>query len=98
MYAVPGEAELPYLRPSDTLNYLPRAADVLSSTRSANIDAYRLRKGRYKTIYVDRDNGTPILSGGQLLQIRPLNLRHMAALALTDIERYRKAGVDRVSG
>ncbi|HEY1607338.1 MAG TPA: hypothetical protein VGF77_17245 [Allosphingosinicella sp.] len=45
--------------------------------------------GRYKTIYVDRDNGTPILSGGQLLQIRPLNPRYMASHALKDIQRYR---------
>ena len=34
--------------------------------------------GRYKTVYVDRVYGLPILSGGQLLQIRPLNLRFMA--------------------
>lgn len=45
--------------------------------------------GRYKTIYVDRENGVPILSGGQLLQVRPLNPRYMAPHALTDIERYR---------
>lgn len=45
--------------------------------------------GRYKTVYVDRDNGIPILSGGQLLQIRPLNPRYMAERALTDIDRYR---------
>jgi len=45
--------------------------------------------GRYKTIYVDRDNGIPILSGGQLLQIRPLNPRYMAEHALTNIDRYR---------
>lgn len=45
--------------------------------------------GRYKTVYVDRSHGVPILSGGQLLQIRPLNLRYMAAHALGDIDRYR---------
>lgn len=45
--------------------------------------------GRYKTVYVDRANGVPILSGGQLLQIRPLNPRYMAARALNDIDRYR---------
>jgi hypothetical protein len=38
--------------------------------------------GRYKTVYVDRDHGVPILSGSQLLQIRPLNPRYMAARAL----------------
>lgn len=45
VYAVTGEEGLPYLRPSDTLNYLPRAADMLSATRSKNIDSYRLRAG-----------------------------------------------------
>jgi hypothetical protein len=45
--------------------------------------------GRYKTVYVDHGHGVPILSGGQLLQIRPLNLRYMAAHALGDIDRYR---------
>lgn len=45
--------------------------------------------GRYKTVYVDRANGVPILSGGQLLQIRPLNPRYMAAHALNGIDRYR---------
>lgn len=45
--------------------------------------------GRYKTIYVDRENGIPILSGGQLLQTRPLNPRFMAARALKQIDRYR---------
>lgn len=45
VYAVSGEAQLPYLRPSDTLNYIPRAADLLSATRSANVDDYQLRKG-----------------------------------------------------
>ena len=44
VYAVSGEEQLPYLRPSDTLNYILRAADVLSATRSENIDTYRLRK------------------------------------------------------
>ena len=45
--------------------------------------------GRYKTVYVDRDHGVPILSGGQLLQTRPLNPRYMAAHALNEIDRYR---------
>jgi hypothetical protein len=45
--------------------------------------------GRYKTVYVDSANGVPILSGGQLLQIRPLNPRYMAAHALNNIDRYR---------
>jgi hypothetical protein len=45
--------------------------------------------GRYETNYVGREHGIPILSGGQLLQIRPLNLRYIAARALTDVDRYR---------
>ncbi len=43
--AVAGEDALPYLRPSDTLNYIPRAANDLSATRNKNVDEYRLAKG-----------------------------------------------------
>lgn len=34
--------------------------------------------GRVKTVYVDEEHGRPILSGTQLLQARPINLRYMA--------------------
>jgi hypothetical protein len=44
--------------------------------------------GRYKTYYVDRDYGRPILSGTQLLQARPINLRYIAPRAFTDPTKY----------
>ena len=45
VYAVTGEKYLPYLRPSDTLNYLPRAADHISESRTPNIDSYKIIPG-----------------------------------------------------
>jgi hypothetical protein len=33
--------------------------------------------GRYKTCYVDAAHGCPVLSGTQLLQVRPINLSYM---------------------
>ena len=44
--------------------------------------------GRYKTRYVDQEYGTPILSGGQILQSTPINLQYMAKDALSDLVRY----------
>lgn len=35
--------------------------------------------GRYRRYYVEADHGRPIVSGRQLLQTRPINLRHIAA-------------------
>jgi hypothetical protein len=45
--------------------------------------------GRYKTIYVGSAHGVPILSGAQLLQMKPLNLKYIAKRALHGSERYR---------
>jgi hypothetical protein len=45
-------------------------------------------EGRYKTNYVDAEHGLPILSGGQLLESRPINLRFIAPQALKHIARY----------
>lgn len=45
--------------------------------------------GRYRTIYVDRDHGLPILSGAQILQFRPINLKYIATRALSDVAKYR---------
>lgn len=44
--------------------------------------------GRYKTNYVAAEHGRPILSGRQLLQVRPANLQHIAMSALSAPERY----------
>ncbi|MDP2601078.1 MAG: hypothetical protein Q8S00_00570 [Deltaproteobacteria bacterium] len=44
--------------------------------------------GRYKTCYVDRDNGRPLLSGAQLLQTTVINLQFMAPGVFNDITAY----------
>ncbi|HMJ08453.1 MAG TPA: hypothetical protein VK468_05575, partial [Pyrinomonadaceae bacterium] len=45
--------------------------------------------GRYKTVYVGKEHGRPILSGTQLLQSRPINLRFMPEGAFKMPEAYR---------
>lgn len=44
--------------------------------------------GRYKTNYVDRVWGRPILSGRQIHQTHPVGLKFIALSALTDPDRY----------
>ncbi len=77
----------------------PRVTQVRQSLLAAG--GRRLRdladvlkpEGRYKTNYVGRGYGLPILSGGQLLEFRPINLRFIAIQALDDPDRYKlKAG------
>ncbi len=53
---------------------------VLERLGAERLDvAARLRQlGRYKRYYVDRDHGCPILSGRQLLQLRPVNLKYIS--------------------
>lgn len=45
--------------------------------------------GRYKTVYVDDKHGKPILSGSQLLQWRPINLRYMPERAFKKAADYK---------
>lgn len=54
----------------------------------SDVAVVRKPPGRYKTIYVGRDYGRPILSGSQILQLRPINLRHMAPQAFKSIGDY----------
>jgi len=44
--------------------------------------------GRYKTLYVEAEYGRPVLSGAQLLQVRPINLRYMPAPAFKNPAAY----------
>jgi len=44
--------------------------------------------GRYKTKYVEQRYGTPILSGGQILQATPINLQYIIKDVLSDPARY----------
>jgi hypothetical protein len=44
--------------------------------------------GQYKRYYVAEGHGKPVLSGRQLLQLRPINLQYVAARSL-DFEAYK---------
>lgn len=44
--------------------------------------------GRYKTYYVTKEHGRPLLSGTQALQATPINLRYMSPIAFKDISAY----------
>lgn len=44
--------------------------------------------GRYKTCYVNRAHGRPLLSGAQLLQTSPINLQFMAPCIFKNIADY----------
>lgn len=44
-YAMPGEDSVPYLRPYDLLEYLPRSADELSVSRTKALSNYRVSAG-----------------------------------------------------
>ena len=44
--------------------------------------------GRYKTVYVDPAYGRPVLSGTQLLQVKPINLGYMPARAFKTPTAY----------
>jgi hypothetical protein len=49
--------------------------------------------GRYKTCYVEPEYGRPLLSGAQLLQTSPINLKYMSSSVFKNIELYElKAG------
>jgi hypothetical protein len=45
VWAAEGEPSVPYLRPYDTFDYLPVAADHLSRVRTENLDALMIRAG-----------------------------------------------------
>lgn len=42
--------------------------------------------GRYKRFYVEREHGRPILSGRQLLQVSPVNLRYISERSFKSID------------
>ena len=44
--------------------------------------------GRYKRYYVDSAHGRPILSGSQLLQLRPVNLKYISDRSFSDPESF----------
>ncbi|WP_339393723.1 hypothetical protein [Brevibacterium metallidurans] len=69
---------------------------LVTSVRNANNVAGGVRvgdvaetfiPGRYKRYYVEPEHGKPIVSGRQLLQTQPINLRYIAARSF-DFNRY----------
>jgi hypothetical protein len=44
--------------------------------------------GRYKTIYVDKGEGLPLLSGRQLLQADLIGLKYISQMSISDTARY----------
>jgi len=44
--------------------------------------------GRHKTKYVSQELGPPYLSGRQILQHRPVNLRHLSPSSIFDIDHF----------
>lgn len=78
----------------DAASYDPlvtRVRDELLAIGGARVgDVAKVLKpaGRYKTVYVEENHGRPILSGSQVLQSRPINLRFMAERALSDPRKY----------
>ncbi len=78
----------------DAARYDPWVAEV----RAALLDAGGVRvdavadvlkpPGRYKTLYVAPEHGRPILSGSQVLQARPINMRYISPRALNEPEAY----------
>lgn len=47
-----------------------------------------IKPSRYRRFYVERDHGRPVLSGRQLLQVRPINLRHVSDRSFANAEDY----------
>jgi len=65
-YAVDGEDAVPYLRPYDVFEYVPRPADWLSASRSENLDRYRVDPGTILITCSGRNLGPLTLSDEHL--------------------------------
>lgn len=50
--------------------------------------AKALKPPRYRRFYVDAGNGRPVLSGRQLLQVQPINLRYVSDRSFRDSTEY----------
>lgn len=78
----------------DAASYDPLVADVRKRLAAqggitvASVATVLKPGGRYKTLYVDRAYGRPVLSGTQLLQVRPINLSYMPARAFKNPTAY----------
>jgi len=78
-WAAPGEPGVPYLRPYDTLDYLPVPADFLSTARTDNLDALRIALDDILVTCSGRNLGPPVAAD-----------HHLTAFALShDMVRLR---------
>jgi hypothetical protein len=79
----------------DAASYDPLAATVRDELRSAGgkpvatFATVLKPPGRYKTYYVAPDHGRPILSGAQILQCKPINLRFISERSFKDASDYQ---------
>lgn len=88
----------------------PLVAEVREQIGSAGGGQVRdvaraIKPPRYRRFYVDEGHGTPVLSGRQLLQARPINLRYVSDRSFKDRSEYELAsgmtvfgGVGRAEG
>lgn len=83
----------------DAASYDPLVRDIRSALLSVGgvpirevADVLKPAR-RYKTNYISEEYGLPILSGTQLLQVYPINLRYISPSALSEPSEYAlKAG------
>ena len=79
----------------DAASYDPLVATVrkrlasLGGAPVASVASVLKPIGWYKTVYVDAAHGQPVLSGTQLLQLRPINLGYMSARAFKNPFSYK---------
>ncbi len=68
-----------------------QARATVAGCRHERLDAVATLqiRGRYRRYYVEPPNGTPILSGGQLHQFRPVALKNISDRSFTEPERFR---------
>jgi len=77
----------------DVAPYDPQVLDMRNSLlvnggrRLGDLAQARI-PGRYVRYYVSEEFGTPILSGRQLLQVRPVNLRYISERSFRDSSKY----------
>jgi hypothetical protein len=78
----------------DAANYDPLVSNTRKKllekggTRVATLATVLKPGGRYKTLYVDPVHGHPVLSGTQLLQVRPIHLGYMPLVAFKNPTAY----------
>jgi hypothetical protein len=70
------------------VNTVRRQLARLGGKRVAEVAQVLKPAGRYKTSYVGRDHGRPLLSGAQLLQTSPINLQFMSPRVFRNIADY----------